>query len=162
MARPWFLNDGLSPTIAKNVNGTVSHLKTAMLWSFIMILNIELRLQAIKLGRMGVLAVKTAFSSCSLKRHSTDWWRDLHPASVFFFQFLRDYGFLEYFLTLTGWWSHYSNDLIVHYHLLGLCFDFFFNIDKMDVLSKKEIDPSEFLTIANFSPLPPSPTLFFF
>lgn len=53
MARPWFLNDGLSPTIAKNVHGTVSHLKTAMLWSFIMILNIELRLQAIKLGKDG-------------------------------------------------------------------------------------------------------------
>ena len=103
---------------------------------------------------MKVLAVKTAFSSCSLKRHSTDGQRDLHPTSVFFFQFLRDYSFLEYFLTLTGWWNHYSNDLIVHYYLLGSCFDFFFNIDKNNVLSEKEIDQSGFDTIANFSPLP--------
>ena len=100
---------------------------------------------------------KRHFLHCSLKRHSTDGWRDLHPTSVFFFQFLQDYGFLEYFLTLVEPLLKRSDrSLSSSWSLLW----FFSTLTKSMCCQRR--NPSGFLTIANFSPLSPFPNIIFF
>ena len=159
MSRRSIIADWLSPTIAKNVHGTVSDLsdvvviyndfehrtstssyKTRKGWEFWQWKRHFL------LAHWSVIP-RTDDAICTQLRFS-------------FFNFFEITAFSNISLhwqvggiiTQTIW------SFIIIFSVLALIF---FNIDKNDVLSEKEIDQSGFHTIANFSPSPPLQHYFF-